>query len=158
MFCREEGGLILCSALAAPLVVAMQLMDLVFCTTIDSMQTRPLTMEERALIVDMRQSGIKSSDIAKNLDMSQSTISIVLTKWKVSDCTTTQKSRHQPRNYLIVHCQSLAQCDINQDRRQTLATLVANYQAHRNTIQTCIRRLGFGITLLSRKLYPNSIH
>ena len=54
-------------------------MGLLLCTVIDAMQTRTLTKEERALIVGMDR-GIKSSHIAENLDMPQSTISTILTK------------------------------------------------------------------------------
>ena len=51
---------------------------------------------ERVLIVRMHQGGMLSSHIAENLGMPRSTISTVLTKWKLSNCIITKKPEHQP--------------------------------------------------------------
>ena len=69
----------------------MDFMDLLFCTTTFTMPTQTLIAKEKALIIGMHQSNMKSLDIAKNLGMPQSTISIFLSKEKVSGCMATQK-------------------------------------------------------------------
>ena len=48
--------------------------------------------------------------------------------------------------------------DIDRERHQILATLVARYEVNRNTIQTYIRRRGFGNHISVKKLYLNSTY
>ena len=55
------------------------------------MRMRTLTNEERFRIVTMREKGLKCKDIADVMQMPRSTISTVLTKWRVSGCLETQK-------------------------------------------------------------------
>jgi len=58
---------------------------------------RTLTNEEWFRIVTMRQRGLKCKHIAKVLQMPRSTISTVLTKWRLISCMTTQPKSHVPQ-------------------------------------------------------------
>ena len=56
---------------------------------------------------------------------------------------TTKKLGHCPQKLSDQAVSNLAH-DIDQEQCQNLATLTARYEVSRNTIQTYIRRLGFG--------------
>lgn len=116
------------------------------------MRTRTLTTEERTLIVDMRQKGIKCKDIAELLKMPRSTVSTVLTKWKMSGCCQTKKPGPRPLKLSARAQRDLVRL-VNQDRRQTLAMLADSFQVHRNTVRTYVLRLGFGNRIARKKPY-----
>lgn len=120
------------------------------------MRTRTLTNVERALIIGLRQGGMRPSDIAKDLSMPRSTVSTVLTKWKISGCMTTQSGGHNSCKLSDRALRNLAQ-DIQQDRRQHLTSLAAKYQVHHNTMRKYIRNLGFGNCIASKKPYLNLV-
>jgi transposase len=56
-----------------------------------SMRTRTLSDEERGQIIGMRRAGMKCKDISSVLNMPCSTISTIITKWKLTGCMVTQK-------------------------------------------------------------------
>lgn len=98
---------------------------------------------EHALIIGTHRGGLKPSHIARNVGMPHSTISRILTKWKICGCMTTQSAGHRLCKLSDQVFQNLAH-DINQDRCQTLAILGANYQVHWNTVRNYIWELNFG--------------
>ena len=98
-----------------------------------------------------------SSHITKNLDMPHSTISAVLTKWKLYGCIMTKKLGHQPQKLSDQAVHNLAH-DIDQEWRQYLVMLATRFEVSCNTIQTYICRLGFGNLIAVRKPYLNSTH
>lgn len=118
---------------------------------------RWLTDHERALIVQLREGGVKSGEIADLLGMPRSTVSTVLTKWKKFGCITTGKPKPRPPKLCDRALRKLGRL-INQDRRLTLAALAGKFQVHRHTIRKYIHRLGFGNRVAPRKPYLSIAH
>ena len=105
----------------------------------------------------MHEGGIKSGQIAELLEMPRSTISTVLTKWKVFGCSTTGKPKPRSPKLYDRALRKLGRL-INEDRRLNLATLAAAFHVHRNTMRKYIHRLGFGNRIAPRKPYLSVTH
>ena len=89
--------------------------------------------------------------------MPKSTVSTVLSKWKLHGILETKEPGHRPLKLSARAC-----CDLGRyvasERRQTLAMLAKKFAVHRNTIRNYIRRLGFGNRIARRKLFLSIQH
>ena len=113
------------------------------------MRTWTLSDHERALIVGMREGGVKSSRIAELVGMPRSTMSTLLTKWKKFGCVTTGKPKPKPRKLSYHSLRDLAR-EIQQDQRLSLAALTRMFGVCRITCKH-VRLLGFGNRITLRK-------
>lgn len=100
----------------------------------------------------MRRAGMKPSAIACTLDMPRSTVSTVLTKWRLTGCVITQKSGHRPPLLSERAVRDLSR-ELQRDRRQPIAAIAQNFHVARNTIRSYIHRLGFGNRIAPTKPY-----
>lgn len=124
---------------------------------VTAMRTRTLTDEERALIVRMREGGVKSSDIASLLSMPRSTVSTILTKWRTTGCLKTKKPKPRPSKLSKRALRDLGRL-IHGDRHLTLAALAATFGVCRTTIRAYIRKLGFCNRVAARKPFLSVSH
>lgn len=121
------------------------------------MRTRTLSDAERARIVGMREGGMKSSQIAESLKIPRSTVSTVLTKWRVLGQMTTLKPKPRPLKLSDRSMRDLGRM-IHSHRRLTLAALAAKFNVHRHTMRRYIRRLGFRSRVAPKKPFLNDTH
>ena len=117
-----------------------------------NMRQRTLTNKERSYIVTMREKKLKCKDIANVLQMPRSTVSIVLTKYRLTGSIQIKSTGHPKLKLTARALHHLARlvCD---DRQQTLAMLADCFHVHRNTIRTYIRKLGFRNRIARQKPY-----
>jgi transposase len=121
------------------------------------MRSRTLKNDERRLIVGMRLGGMKPSVIASLLNMPRSTVSMILTKWKVTGCMVTKKARGRPPPLGDRAIRELSR-ELLQDRRQSIAQIARNFNVARNTIRKYIHNLGFGSRIAAKKPFLPSHH
>ena len=121
------------------------------------MRQRTLTNTERSHIVRMREKGVKCKDIADVLQMPRSTISTVLTKYRLTGCMHTESAGHAPQKLTARALRDLG-CLVRYDRQQTLAMLADRFHVHRNTIRNYIRKLGFRNRIARQKPYLTLAH
>ena len=123
-----------------------------------TMPYKILNDEERDDIVEMCESGMKSSNISFVLNVPQSIVSTILTNWKVLESVKSLKfqcDRHR----------KLTNCDIRvlahyvrDDRRQPLSKLSSLLNVNCNTTRLYLHDLDFRNCFGPRKLYPSEKH
>ena len=106
------------------------------------MRTCTLTNIERHDIVTMQKKGLKYKDIAHMLQMSRSTVSTVLKKYRLTGSMEIEPSSRPKPQLNTCALQDLARL-VCYDRQQTLTLLVGRFYVHKNTIRTYIGKLGF---------------
>lgn len=121
------------------------------------MRLHTLTNNERSYIVAMREKGLKCKDIADVLHMPRSTISTVLTKYRLTGSMQTELGGHPKLKLTSRELRDLARL-VRDDRQQTLAMLADRFGVHRNTIRTYIRKLRFRNRVVRKKPYLTIAH
>ena len=116
-----------------------------------------LTNKERSYIVTMREKRLKCKDIADVLQMPRSTVSTVLTKYRLT-CSIQNVSADHPKPKLTARALRELAWLIRDDRQQTLAMLADHFHVHRNTIRTYICKLGFRNRIARQKPYLTIAH
>jgi transposase len=116
------------------------------------MRQRTLTNKERSYIVTMPEKILKCKDIADVLQMPRSTVSTVLTKYRLTGTIQTESAGHPKPKLIACALRELARL-VRDDRHQTLTMFVDRFHVHRNTIRTYIRKLGFRKRIARQK--PN---
>ena len=101
-----------------------------------------LTNKERSYIVIMREKRLKCKDIADMLQMPRSTVSTVLTKYRLIGSIQNELAGHPKPKLTARALRELAQLVLD-DCQQTLAMFADRFHVYRNTIRTYIRKLGF---------------
>ena len=105
----------------------------------------------------MREKKLKYKDIANVLQMPRSTVSTVLTKYRLT-CSIQNESAGHPKPKLRARALHELAWLVRDDRQQTLAMLADRFHVHKNTIRTYIHKLGFRNRIARQKPYLTIAH
>lgn len=108
-------------------------------------------------MVRMREGGMRCKDVANCFEVSSSTVSTVLKKWKDTGTCERKKSMTITRKLTNRDVRLLARY-ISCDRRQTLGQLGSIFGVHRNTIRRYIRSIGYANRIARKKAFLNATH
>ena len=141
--------------LELPLLFYWWLNLLIFRLCIGSLRgTMPYKIssdEERGCIVGMREGGMKSSNIASVLNVPRSTVSTILTNWKVRGSIEFLKPRCGRHRKLSDRDARVLACYVRDDRRQSMLELSSLLNVSRNTTRSFLHDLAFRNSIASKK-------
>ncbi|XP_073396270.1 uncharacterized protein [Physcomitrium patens] len=123
-----------------------------------TMKYRTLSPMQKNQIVEMRKAGMKCKDIAEVFSAPYSTISTILSHWKVHGSVESLKSQcGRPRKLserdFWVLCRA-----VSSNRRHTLVELANLVSVSRTTVRLYLRELGFRNCIAPKKPYLNVKH
>ena len=122
------------------------------------MKYRTLSHMQKNQIVGMRKAGMKCKDIAEVFSAPCSTISTILSYWKVHGSVESLKSQcGRPRKLSERDIQVLCYV-VSSNRRHTLVELANLVSVSRTTVRFYLRELGFRNFIAPKKPYLNVKH
>lgn len=122
------------------------------------MKYQILSTEEKSRIVGMHEGGMKCKDIGEELNVPCSTISTILTNWKVRGSVESLKSQCGRHRKISERGVRILVRSVLGDRRQPLSEISSYLNVCRNTTRTYLREMDFRSCIAPKKPYLSNKH